>query len=59
MKIIEDIMRPVTETRRYTVRDTILLGLLIGSFLGAVTETVTLLRAPVATAAVLDHGPQK
>ena len=52
-------MRPVTETRRYTVRDTILLGLLIGSFLGAVTETVTLLRAPVATAAVLDHAPQK
>ncbi len=44
-------MNQVKAAPRYAVRHVIFVGLVIGAFLGAISQTVALLRAPDAIAA--------
>jgi len=50
-------MQPAKATQLYTVRYPVLLGLMIGALLGAVSETVVQLRATDASAAALVPTP--
>jgi len=56
-EMTEKFMQPAKATQLYTVRYPVLLGLMIGALLGAVSETVVQLRATDASAAALVPTP--